>query len=85
MFVADGLLIVSVEGASLMLPPRRIGWIPPGTVHPGASYGTTIGGMPICIGAFVLGFLNTPTILKLTSPMEALVARICDVGFDRTE
>jgi hypothetical protein len=43
--VADGLLIISVEGASLMLPPRRIGWIPPETVHAGASYGTRMDGL----------------------------------------
>ena len=81
--VADGLLIVSVEGASLLLPPRRIGWIPPETVHAGASYGTTIGWNAYLHRSLCARLPKRPTILKLTPLTEALFARICAAGMDR--
>ena len=82
--VADGLLIISVEGASLMLPPRRIGWIPPETVHAGASYGTRMGWVAYLHRGLCARLPKRPTILKLTPLTEALFARICDAGMERT-
>ena len=82
--VADGLLIISVEGASLMLPPRRIGWIPPETAHAGASYGTRMGWIAYLHRSLCTRLPQRPTILKLTSLTEALFARICDVGTEET-
>jgi AraC-like DNA-binding protein len=80
--VADGLLIISVEGATLMLPPRRVGWIPPETVHAGASYGTRMGWIAYLHRSLCARLPKRPTILKLTPLTEALFARICDVGMD---
>jgi AraC-like DNA-binding protein len=82
--VADGLLIISVEGASLMLPPRRIGWIPPETVHAGASYGTRMGWVAYLHRSLCARLPKRPTIFKLTPLTEALFARICDVGVNQT-
>ena len=84
MVVADGLIIVSVEGASLLLPPRRIGWIPPDTVHAGESYGTRIGWNAYLHRSLCAGLPMRPTILKLTPLTEALFARICDAGTNQT-
>jgi AraC-like DNA-binding protein len=82
--VADGLLIISVEGASLMLPPRRIGWIPPKTVHAGASYGTRMGWVAYLHRSLCARLPKRPTILKLTPLTEALFARICDASKKET-
>ena len=82
--VADGLLIISVEGASLMLPPRRIGWIPPETVHAGASYGTRMGWVAYLHRSLCTRLPNRPTILKLTPLTEALFGRLCDVSTKET-
>lgn len=81
--VADGLLIISVDGASLMLPPRRIGWIPPETIHAGSSYGTRIGWVAYLHRSLFGRLPERPTILKLTPLTEALFARICDAGTHR--
>lgn len=82
--VADGLLIISVEGASLMLPPRRIGWIPPETVHAGASYGTRMGWVAYLHRSLCAQLPKRPTVLRLTPLTEALFARICNVGEERS-
>ena len=82
--VADGLLIIGVEGASLMLPPRRIGWIPPETMHAGASYGTRMGWVAYLHRSLCVRLPRRPTILKLTPLTEALFARICHAGMNRT-
>ena len=82
--VADGLLILSVDGASLMLPPRRIGWIPPETAHSGASYGTRMGWVAYLHRRLCTRLPRRPTILKLTPLTEALFARICNVGTKET-
>lgn len=82
--VADGLLILSVEGASLMLPPGRIGWIPPDTVHAGASYGTRMGWVAYLHRGLCAQLPKRPTILKLSPLTEALFSRICDVGINPT-
>jgi AraC-like DNA-binding protein len=82
--VADGLLIIGVEGASLMLPPRRIGWIPAETVHAGASYGTRMGWVAYLHRSLCGRLPKRPTILKLTPLTEALFARICHAGMNRT-
>ncbi len=78
--VADGLLILNVDGASLMLPPRRIGWIPPETAHAGASYGTKMGWVAYLQRSLCARLPKRPTILKLTPLTEALFARICDAS-----
>lgn len=82
--VSDGLLIIGVEGASLMLPPRRIGWIPPETIHAGASYGTRMGWVAYLHRNLCGRLPKRPTILKLTPLTEALFARICHADMDRT-
>ena len=81
--VADGLLIINVDGASLMLPTRRIGWIPPETTHAGASYGTRRGWVAYLHRTLCARLPERPTILKLTPLTEALFARICDAGTHR--
>ncbi len=82
--VADGLLIIGVEGANLMLPQRRIGWIPPEITHAGASYGTRMGWVAYLHRSLCEWLPQQPTILKLTPLTEALFDRICHVGRNRT-
>ena len=82
--VADGLLIIGVEGASLMLPPRRIGWIPPETMHSGASYGTRMGWVAYLHRNLCAQLPKRPTVFKLTTLTEALFARICDASINQT-
>ena len=63
-----------------MLPPRRIGWIPPETGHAGASYGTRMGWVAYLHRSLCARLPKRPTILKLTPLTEALFARICDAS-----
>ena len=75
--VRDGLLIVSTNGATLMLPPGHIGWIPPNETHAGAAFGITMGWNAYLHASLCRPLPKQPAVLKLTMLTEALFARIC--------
>jgi len=76
--VQDGLLIMSMERTSLMLPPGHIGWIPPNQVHAGSSYGITAGWNAYLHVSLCAPLPDQPAVLKLTKLTEALFSRICE-------
>jgi AraC-like DNA-binding protein len=77
--VQDGLLIMSTERTSLMLPPGHIGWIPPNQVHAGSSYGITAGWNAYLHVSLCAQLPEQPAVLKLTKLTEALFSRICEL------
>jgi AraC-like DNA-binding protein len=76
--VRDGLLIVSTDNATLMLPPGHIGWIPPNQVHAGSAFGITMSWNAYLHRRLCRPLPKQPVVFKLTMLTEAIFGRICE-------
>jgi AraC-like DNA-binding protein len=82
--IADGLLVVDVEGGSWMIPAGRIGWIPPGLVHAATSFGATVGWTLHVQPSLCERLPAIPTIFRTAELTAALFNRIAAwTGQDR--
>lgn len=73
--IEGGFISVQRGNGFLLMPPGRIGWIPPGTVHAAQAHGHTSGWLAFLDPAAAGGLPAQPCTLHRSPLLEALVGR----------
>jgi AraC-like DNA-binding protein len=74
--VEQGVITAELDGGSWVVPPRHIGWIPPGVAHAARVHAATTGWMMYLRPDQGPLFPTVPTVFDLTSLSRSLLERI---------
>ncbi len=75
MCIESGLAYLRTRQGSWLLPPRRVGWVPPGELHAAGVAGVTVSWNLFLTPAASRGLPDTPCVMGVTDLAHALIRR----------
>lgn len=75
-----GLVRMRTDSGSWLMPPNRLGWMPPGILHTASISGALSGWGVMLAPDVAVGLPDTPCVLGISELMRALVRRVAGWG-----